>query len=769
MQKLPISISDGRPGGKAKPDQSPPPLVYQFGPYELDLSRYELRRGEVRLRLARVPMDLLVLLVQRRDTLLSREDIAARLWPNPGMVDADQGINTAIRRIREVLVDDPAKPRFVETVVGKGYRFIAEVKEGRSDSTIVAMPSRPNIEDEPELSEEISEAPEPESEPEPSGTTDILADEPESKHKRRHFVVGGAIALFLILVIACAGWLLHRRTTASYSASLMQITTNDSEQRVTAAAISPDGRWIVYADINGVSLRTVKSGETVTLKGPENFRADRIAWFPDQTKVLVSGLDTQTASLQIWTVFITGSAPQLFRKNAHNGIPSPDGARIVFTTDKDREIWIAGAAGEGAHSLIVDRSGMGFTGMFWSRDGKRVSYLRRLTYPSEEDTYESTDAVSGKVLATEKNITFESAYPLEDGRVFLLRDAPAHMNDAYSLWVVNTNTAKGAFVSAPRQIAPLDPGRAFELTGSEDGSKLSIVIERGSPHVYVGTLHQPGPTLVDVQRLTYDTRTDYPHAWLPDNQTVIFESNRGGSYRIYKQRLQDHTAQELGTGTGQAVLPQVTPDGKWILYAVKPHVVPSPEDKLFRIPVSGGTPEQVPIGGPLNEFGCSLRGTGCVLMEAEDNKPLIYYALDPVTGKGRELARTSWLPHVIQDWCISPDGSAVALTSHDAGDPRIRIVPLNKSSGLHERELPVSGYGKLWGISWSADGKGWYVAAATDVGTLLLYVNQQGESHILRDTPLGTWGVPSPDGSKLAFVDKAVDSNVWMWQMGTAR
>jgi hypothetical protein len=106
---------------------------------------------------------------------------------------------------------------------------------------------------------------------------------------------------------------------------------------------------------------------------------------------------------------------------------------------------------------------------------------------------------------------------------------------------------------------------------------------------------------------------------------------------------------------------------------------------------------------------------------------------------------------------------------HDAGNPRIRIVPLNKNAGLHERELPVSGYGKLWGITWSADGKGWYAAAETGVGTLLLFVNQQGESHILRETPLGTWAVASPDGSKLAFVDKAVDSNVWMWQVGKDR
>jgi hypothetical protein len=56
-----------------------------------------------------------------------------------------------------------------------------------------------------------------------------------------------------------------------------------------------------------------------------------------------------------------------------------------------------------------------------------------------------------------------------------------------------------------------------------------------------------------------------------------------------------------------------------------------------------------------------------------------------------------------------------------------------------------------------------------NAGGIFLYVNQQGESRVLRDTPWGTWGVPSPDGSKLAFVDKAVDSNVWMWQIEGGR
>ncbi len=324
MQKRPISISAGRPDGKTRQDQSPSALIYQFDPYMLDLSRYELRRNETRLRLARAPMDLLILLIQKRNILLSREEIAARLWPNPEMVDTEQGINTAIRRIREVLSDDPAKPRFVETVVGKGYRFIANVKESRSDSTLVGMPSRQNIQAGPELLRESPNASEPLEVPKPEllkapELPDPFEQAPppnpdpprDSNARATRFIIQVATILsLLILTIAClTWWWFHRQQAVNPTASLVQITTNDSELRVTAAAISPDGRWIVYADISGISLRTIRSGETVALKGPDDLRIERIAWFPDQTKVLVSGFDSKIASSEIWTIFIAGDAP----------------------------------------------------------------------------------------------------------------------------------------------------------------------------------------------------------------------------------------------------------------------------------------------------------------------------------------------------------------------------------------------------------------------------------------------------------------------------
>lgn len=95
---------------------------------ELDLGRYELRRRGRRVKLEKKPMDLLIFLVSRKDQLVSREDIVSKLWRSHLFIDPEPNINNIVRKIRTALGDDSIKPRFLETVVGKGYRFIGPVR-----------------------------------------------------------------------------------------------------------------------------------------------------------------------------------------------------------------------------------------------------------------------------------------------------------------------------------------------------------------------------------------------------------------------------------------------------------------------------------------------------------------------------------------------------------------------------------------------------------------------------------------------------------------
>src|SRR5271170_4549192 len=109
--------------------------VFQFDDFKLDCDRFELRRGERTVKLERKPMELLILLAAKNGDLVTRAEIVERLWDSEVFVDTEHGINTAVRKIREVLQDDPAQSRFVQTVTGKGYRFIASVVEVRPPLT----------------------------------------------------------------------------------------------------------------------------------------------------------------------------------------------------------------------------------------------------------------------------------------------------------------------------------------------------------------------------------------------------------------------------------------------------------------------------------------------------------------------------------------------------------------------------------------------------------------------------------------------------------
>jgi TolB-like protein/DNA-binding winged helix-turn-helix (wHTH) protein/Tfp pilus assembly protein PilF len=97
--------------------------------FELDRIAYELRRSGRALKLERIPLDILFLLIERRGQLVTRDDIAGRIWGKDVFLDTGNSINAAISKIRQVLKDDPENPVFIQTVTGKGYRFIAAVVE----------------------------------------------------------------------------------------------------------------------------------------------------------------------------------------------------------------------------------------------------------------------------------------------------------------------------------------------------------------------------------------------------------------------------------------------------------------------------------------------------------------------------------------------------------------------------------------------------------------------------------------------------------------
>lgn len=102
-------------------------VQYTFGEFELDAAAFQLLHGGERVKLERIPMELLLLLVSRHGELVSREEIVDKLWGREIFIDTNTAINVAIRKIRQVLGDNLESPRYILTVPAKGYRFIGEI------------------------------------------------------------------------------------------------------------------------------------------------------------------------------------------------------------------------------------------------------------------------------------------------------------------------------------------------------------------------------------------------------------------------------------------------------------------------------------------------------------------------------------------------------------------------------------------------------------------------------------------------------------------
>lgn len=139
--------------------------VFCFGVFEADEAGGELRKHGLRIKLHSQPFRILVMLLERPSELVTREEMRQRLWGEDTFVDFDHALNSAVNKVREALSDSASQPRYVETVSGKGYRFIAPV----SQSQLRVSPAKP--------ADRASEPPAPATPETPTATVLSTAEE----------------------------------------------------------------------------------------------------------------------------------------------------------------------------------------------------------------------------------------------------------------------------------------------------------------------------------------------------------------------------------------------------------------------------------------------------------------------------------------------------------------------------------------------------------------------------------------------------------------
>ena len=765
----------------------------RFGPFEFDPRRHELHRSGERIQMSASQLRLLTLFLERPGELITREQIAQRLWADTRTIDVASGIKTAVNRLRRQLQKAPGEPTYIETVIGLGYRFLPELDKsekvepvGPETGQVPASSPIFNGRTVPQapatMAAEYPEAVEPQANP--------ARRAPAAPLSTRWMAALCGLALLSVLTL----YRLHRRTvfraaqttdivlatSAAERKPLIPVTAEENVGQLTVAAVAPSGKSVAYADRFGVSVHWFSSGMERLLGVRPLFTVDRLAWMPDESGLLMSGTDEILHRQQVWFVPLQGAYLRPLVPDGDRATMSPDGRLIAFTRSKDQELWLADADGQHPRPLRSAAADESFGLILWSPAGNRMlATLRKksseagsagnlaVAFAAGKGAYECIDPGSGQILAREEGFFADSGYLLPNGRFYFAENkTPGPTTGTADLMVVATDLSSGRFLGAPQHVRDLDGRFAASLTASSSGERFAAVLDRSETDVYVANLRQPGPEFTDVVRLTRGVRQNLPHSWTADGKGVLLENDSltpTGSptkWAIFNQPLDGSKPALIASLPGTAAMAQLSPDGRSILFLqFTGH--PQHASGIFRISAAGGRIEQVPTHGEIEEFHCSTSSNGrCVAREVMGNEALVYYALDPVQGIGPELGRTPWQPNRLGDWSLSADGSTVAAASHDTLHPGIGLIKLGVQP-TQVQDIPVPGHGTTLGASWAPDDQSLFVECKTETGFALLSLDLVGRLKLLRQNPSLIWAVPSRDGKKVAFPGLTLSSRVW--------
>ena len=701
--------------------------ILRFGVFELDVRAGELRRNGLKVKIQDQPLQILAMLLERPGQIVTRDELRARLWSADTFVEFDNSFNSAIRRLREALGDSAENPRFVETLGRRGYRFMATVER------------RPIL----------------------NGNELVL---PQKRGKASSWPIRVAVASLSAVMLAGLIWALFRYPWRSTEVIERKLTANSLENSVTSAAVSPDGKYLVYADATGIYMKVVRTGETHPVPLPPNFYARVDDWFPDSSNILLSRIE-EPGKAGLWSVSVFGGSPHKLADNASGGSLSPDGAHIAFrrgglTYDGlwGREEWVMRDDGTDQVKVAASKSDGSQVGMpTWSPDGKRIAYIRsNWAWNARTSSVDINEWETGssETLFSDSRLS-PALHWLPDGRLIYAFGSAQQQQDS-GLWCVSLQQFRK--ISSPAKRILAGHGWISQVSGSANGKVVIFLRGNWLPSVYVGTLSADHTHLLAHRRLTLDENENIPSAWTTDSQTVLFTSDRNGTREIFKQDIDQPVAQRVVSNAEQLSQPRVTPDGSEILYISTPRPGdPERLSSIFAIPMGGGIPRLVLKDSRIWNVQCArLPSTICLYSVTKGNTSETF-RFDVKNGKSTEP------PQIDPDcnWDLSPDGSERAIVVFGANDGKIHF---RSTSTGKEREVVVKRWNGLMSAGWSADGKILLVSWHNfERESALLNVTLDGKASVLLNSsnPEVWAAIPSPDGHLLAIAEAGGPKNVW--------
>jgi Tol biopolymer transport system component len=476
----------------------------------------------------------------------------------------------------------------------------------------------------------------------------------------------------------------------------------------------------------------------------------------------------------IWIISVIGSSLKKLRDDAYDAALSPDGSQIAFTDVDDNAIWLMAADGSQARPIIKADADAKLFSPTWFANGKRLFYGKAQTANGNTTlVVESRNLKGGDPVVLLENNKITGAAWGQHGRFIYAQSEPPPNQYDSNLWDLRFDPESGKPEGTPRRLTDWT-GFSFTSLGiTTDGKHFVFLNDRLQTAAYIGELANGGDEMRTPQRLTLNEGLNWPGGWSPDGKTLFFYSNRDGSFNIYQQGMADRSAQPIVSGREDKWAPQVSPDGKWLIYLQWSKAADGTllSGKLMRTAIPGGAPESVmdveghpdvndnprSTAGGFPSFRCPHSGSDCVIAEKRE-KQIVFSAFDPVKGRKAELVKVPF-NEVQSSWDLSPDGKRVAISEFSYQKGEINVVPLDGSAPQKISAMPWT---ELLSLAWAADGKSLYFASFSSRGTSIVHLDFAGHSKLLVKA---IWGMrtlaASPDGKYLAFGPVISNSNAW--------
>lgn len=675
---------------------------YRFGVFELDTRSGDLRKSGIKIKVQDQPYQVLLKLLERPGDVVTRGQLRSALWPADTFVDFDTGLNTAVKRLREVLGDPADTPIFIETVPRRGYRFIAPVSRNGAH-----------------LGQAKSEKP----------------VEPKVSWLR----IG--MFIFALLCAAAVGALAVLRLSPLPPPRILASTQITSDG-IAKGNLQTDGKNLFFnerfADHYALLQVPAAGGPISTLVAsmPGTFIVDVSA---DGSKLLLINSDKKSSSLAVMDLTST-SIKNLPGIEPSDAAWAPDG-KLVFT--KDSDIYTANADGTHPRRLLTV-SGSPFS-VRYSPDGSRIRFTISDKFIWAYSLWEARADGSG----LHEVLTGWNTPPLEccgvwtpDGRYYLFA---SQRQGSSRIWVVEDSLPfwrKRSPAPVPLTTGPMN----FSVPQfSRDGKKLFVLAA------------EPRAELV-----RYDARSNTFVPFLSGISAGDVEASRDGQALVYvkypestlwRSKPDGREPVQLTNPSLQVSLPHWSPNGQRIAFSASQ---PGHPWNVFLISSTGGPVEQI-TSGPIADLDPSWSPDGRTLAFGQlrywgNSQRYSIQMLNLATRQQTQLADSDAI--CCPRW--SPDGRYLAAATEKNDELRLYEFVSQKWTTI-AKDIGLIGY-----IVWSRDSK--YVNFDTiEAKQPFFYKFRVADSHLepivsLSSTPRfwghwGPWAGLASDGSPLLVRD----------------